>query len=167
MQLRAVKDVPEGSGCSALHGLKTSSFEDKDQIASSDVKESNTNVGANLMQDEGGISEEARPVSLEVIRGSESGGEALNLEISFMPTYTCESSGKRKAFQEISRPLDDSEHCSDGSQDSASKKQKTVPALDATKSSEAIPSQDKSPGAKTKSRIDPPIYNSGLQHFVD
>ena len=56
-----------------------------------------------------------------------------------------------RSSQERNRPLNDSEHCSDGSQDSASKKRKTVLALDvAIKSSEAIPSQDQTPSAKSR-----------------
>ena len=151
MQLRAVKDVPEGSGGNALHGVKTTTLEEKDQTASSDAKEPKTNVGADLMQDEKGISGEATHVTLEGICGTEGAGEAQNLEISSMPIDNRESSGKRKASQERNRPLNDSEHCSDGSQDSASKKRKTVLALDvATNSSEAIPSQDQTPIAKSR-----------------
>ncbi|XVF72747.1 hypothetical protein PTKIN_Ptkin12aG0145200 [Pterospermum kingtungense] len=151
LRLRAVKDVPEGSGGNPLQGVKTTTLEEKDQIASCDAKESNTNAGANPIQDEEGISKEARPVSLEGICGSEGVVEAVNLEMSSTPIDNCESSGKRKAFQEISRPLDDSEQCSDGSQDSASKKQKTALALDvSTKSSEAMLSQDQSPSAKSR-----------------
>ncbi|XWS46553.1 hypothetical protein CRYUN_Cryun14cG0077700 [Craigia yunnanensis] len=150
LRLRAFKDVPEDLGGNALHGVKTTTLEEKDQAASSDAKEPNTNVGADLMQDERGISEDTRPVTLEVIRGSKGTGEAQNLETASIPIDNRESSGKRKASQEINRPSDDSVHCSDGSQDAASKKQKTVLALDvATKSSEAIPTQDHSPSAKS------------------
>ncbi|XP_022770813.1 histone-lysine N-methyltransferase EZA1-like isoform X2 [Durio zibethinus] len=155
LQLRALQDVPEGSVSNALHGVKTTTLEEKeDQAASSDAKEPKTNVAADLMQYERGISEEARPVTSEGICSSEGAGEAQNLEISSMPIDNCESSGKRKASQERNRQLDDSEHCSDGSQDSGSKKQKTVLALGvAIKSSEAIPSQDQSSRAKSnKSR---------------
>ncbi|XP_022728204.1 histone-lysine N-methyltransferase EZA1-like isoform X2 [Durio zibethinus] len=139
--LRAVKDVPEGSVGNALHGDKTTNLKEKDQAASSDAKEPNTNVGTDLMQDERGISEEASPVTLEVICGSEGAGEAQNLEIS-LPIDNRESSGKHKASQERNRPSDDSVHCSDGSQDAASKKQKRELAMDvAAESSEAIPNK--------------------------
>ena len=165
MQLRAVKDVPEGSGGNALHGVKTTTLEEKDQTASSDAKEPKTNVGADLMQDEKGISGEATHVTLEGICGTEGAGEAQNLEISSMPIDNRESSGKCKASQERNRPSDDSVHCSDCSQDYASKKQKTVLALDvATKSSEAIPSQDRSPSAKsTKSSYVDALNENGAQ----
>ncbi|XVE73442.1 hypothetical protein DITRI_Ditri11bG0118100 [Diplodiscus trichospermus] len=153
LRLRAVKDVSEGSGGNALCGVKTTTLEEKDRTASSDTKELKTNVGADLRQDEGGISKEVRLAALEGICDLEGADEAQNLKISPMP-IDGESSGKRKASQERNRLLDDSEPCSEGSEDSASKKQKTVLALDvATKSSEAIPSQDRSPNTEnTKSR---------------
>ncbi|XP_022757869.1 histone-lysine N-methyltransferase EZA1-like isoform X2 [Durio zibethinus] len=153
LQLRAVKDVPEGSGGNALHGVMTTTLEEKDQAASSDVKEPKTSVGADLMQEERGISEEARPVTLEGIHDSEGAGEAQNLEISCIAIDNHESSGKRKASQERNRPFEDSVLCPDISQDSAIKKQKTVLVLDvATKSSEAIPIQDHASSESTKSR---------------
>ncbi|XVE77538.1 hypothetical protein DITRI_Ditri13aG0071200 [Diplodiscus trichospermus] len=153
LRLRAVKKVPEVSGGTALHGVKPTTLEEKDRAASCDAKEPSPNVCADLVQDERGISEEARPVTLEGIYGSEGAGEAQILEISSIPTDNCESSVKRKVSQEGNRPSDDSVHCSDGSQDAASKKQKTILALDlTTKPSESIPSQDHCPSANvTKS----------------
>ncbi|XP_022757886.1 histone-lysine N-methyltransferase EZA1-like isoform X2 [Durio zibethinus] len=152
-RLRAVKGMPEGSGGNALHRVMTTTLEEKDQAASSDAKGPKTNVGADLMQDERGITEEARPVTLEGIHDSEGAGEAQNLEISCIAIDNHESSGKLKASQERYRPLDDSVLYSDGSQDSAIKKQKTVLVLDlGTKSSEAIPSQDHASSESTKSR---------------
>ncbi|XP_022757887.1 histone-lysine N-methyltransferase EZA1-like isoform X3 [Durio zibethinus] len=153
LRLRAVKGMPEGSGGNALHRVMTTTLEEKDQAASSDAKGPKTNVGADLMQDERGITEEARPVTLEGIHDSEGAGEAQNLEISCIAIDNHESSGKLKASQERYRPLDDSVLYSDGSQDSAIKKQKTVLVLDlGTKSSEAIPSQDHASSESTKSR---------------
>ncbi|KAK6239489.1 hypothetical protein QUC31_004958 [Theobroma cacao] len=146
LRLRAVKDVPEGLGGNALHGAKTTTLEEKDQAASSDAKEPITDVGADLMQDERGISEEVKSVALECICDSEGAAEAQNLEISSIPIDNHEISGKRKASQEGNAPLDDSIYCSD----SVSKKQKTVLAVYvATKSSEAIPSPDDTSSSKS------------------
>ncbi|KAK6260334.1 hypothetical protein SCA6_014808 [Theobroma cacao] len=146
LRLRAVKDVPEGLGGNALHGAKTTTLEEKDQAASSDAKEPTTDVGADLMQDERGISEEVKSVALECICDSEGAAEAQNLEISSIPIDNHEISGKRKASQEGNAPLDDSIYCSD----SVSKKQKTVLAVYvATKSSEAIPSPDDTSSSKS------------------
>ncbi|XVF80679.1 hypothetical protein PTKIN_Ptkin15bG0093800 [Pterospermum kingtungense] len=171
LRLRAVKDVQEGSGGKALHGMKTTTLEEKDQAASSNAKEPNTNVGADLMQDvrspiaqqqtekfmalegiqdERDISDKVSPVTLEGIHGFQGVGEAQTLKISSIAIDKHESSGKRKASLEGNKSLDDSVHCSDGSQDAASKKQKTVLTLDVTtNSSEAISSQDHSPSAKS------------------
>ncbi|EOX95268.1 Enhancer of zeste, ezh, putative isoform 2 [Theobroma cacao] len=113
LRLRAVKDVPEGLGGNALHGAKTTTLEEKDQAASSDAKEPITDVGADLMQDERGISEEVKSVALECICDSEGAAEAQNLEISSIPIDNHEISGKRKASQEGNAPLDDSIYCSD------------------------------------------------------
>ncbi|KAK8554660.1 hypothetical protein V6N13_093635 [Hibiscus sabdariffa] len=135
LRLRAVKDVAEGSGVKELHGVKTATLEEKDLVVSSDAKEQKTIADADLMQDDIG---EERPVGLEGINDSEGAGETQTSVMSSIPMDNHESSGKRKASQE---PLDDPLHCSDGSLDSASKKQKTLLALDVvTKSSEAIPS---------------------------
>ncbi|KAE8723216.1 putative GRAS family transcription factor [Hibiscus syriacus] len=71
-----------------------------------------------LKQDDRG---EERPVGLEGINDSECAGEAQTLVISSRPMDNPESSGKRKASQE---PLDDPLHCSDGSQDFATKNNK-------------------------------------------
>ncbi|KAK8654392.1 hypothetical protein V6N13_128361 [Hibiscus sabdariffa] len=142
-RLRAVKDVAEGSGVKALHGVKTTTLEEKDQAVSSDAKEQKTIVDADLTQDD---RVEERPVGLEGINDSEGAGEAQTLVASSIPMDNHENYGKRKASQE---PLDDPLHCSDGSQDSASKKQKTL--LDvATMSSEAIPSHARAESSKSK-----------------
>ncbi|OMO82119.1 putative enhancer of zeste, ezh [Corchorus olitorius] len=149
LRLRAVKDGTEGSGFNGLHGVKTATLEEKDQVTSSDAKEPSTDVGADLMHDERGISEEATPVTLECNPRSESAAGAQNLEISSLSTIdNHEGSGKRKAYQEGNAPLDGSIYCSDGIQDLVSKKQKTVLALDeAEKSSEAASSDDHTPSS--------------------
>ncbi|KAE8671261.1 histone-lysine N-methyltransferase EZA1-like isoform X7 [Hibiscus syriacus] len=145
LRLRAVKDVTEGSGVKALHGVKTATLEEKDQAVSSDAKEQKIIGDADLMQDDRG---EERPVGLEGINDSECADEAQTLVISSIPMDNHESSGKRKASQE---PLDDPLHCSDGSQDFASKKQKTLLILDvATKSSEAVPSHASAESSKSR-----------------
>ncbi|XP_039043053.1 histone-lysine N-methyltransferase EZA1-like isoform X1 [Hibiscus syriacus] len=145
LRLRAVKDVAEGSGVKALHGVKTATLEEKDLAVSSDAKEKKTIADADLKQDDRG---EERLVGLEGINDSECAGEARTLVISSIPMDNHESSGKRKASQE---PLDDPLHCSDGSQDFASKKKKTLLVLDvATKSSEAIPSHAGDESSKSR-----------------
>ncbi|TYH95970.1 hypothetical protein ES332_A12G144600v1 [Gossypium tomentosum] len=150
LRLRAVKDVAEGSGVNALHGMKTT-LEEKDKVASSDAKEQKTNVDADLMQDERGISEEEGPVTLEGINDSEGAGKALTSVMSSIPIDNHENSGKRKASQESYRPLDDLLHCSDSRQDSLCKKQKTLLVFDvATESSEAIPSHASAQSSRSR-----------------
>lgn len=168
LQLRALKDVQEGSGPGTIHRVNNKTLEEKDMTAvPHEAEKPNVGDDADLMQDERGICEEAAPGSLEGVRGLEVvtteiletppleivDNESLgvhglevtteNLETPPLEIGDNESLGKRKYLPDMNTGGNESVHGSDDLQDSASKKQKTILVLDvASMSNEAIGSVD-------------------------
>ncbi|KAG6748392.1 hypothetical protein POTOM_048312 [Populus tomentosa] len=127
LQLRVLKDLPEGSVNSPLHRTETAtSAEEKKTAAASDAEEPGS---VDLMIDERCISEKEITVISEAVGNLEPASGALNLDISAMVIHNQEYMRKRKVSQCTDIASDDSSKFPDDTQD-FSKKQKRLLHLD-------------------------------------
>ncbi|KAJ6972834.1 histone-lysine N-methyltransferase EZA1-like isoform X2 [Populus alba x Populus x berolinensis] len=127
LQLRVLKDLPEGSVNSPLHRTETAtSAEEKKTAAASDAEEPGS---VDLMIDERCISEKEITVISEAVGNLEPASGALNLDISAMVIHNQEYMRKRKVSQCTDIASDDSSKFPDDMQD-FSKKQKRLLHLD-------------------------------------
>ena len=131
MQLRVVKDLPEGSVISSLQRIETTVSEEKDSIpASSNVEEPSGNDNTDILPDERCIAAKTLAVTSETVFSSEVAAGGLNSDASVMEMGHYESLGKRKVSKCTNTVLGDSTLVSDDIQGSSSKKQKKLSALD-------------------------------------
>ncbi|XP_061962021.1 histone-lysine N-methyltransferase EZA1-like isoform X2 [Populus nigra] len=127
LQLRVLKDLPEGSVNSPLHRTETAtSAEEKKTAAASDAEEPSS---VDLMIDERHISEKEINVISEAVGNLEPASGALNLDISAMVIHNQEYMRKRKVSQCTDIASDDSSKFPEDTQD-FSKKQKRLLHLD-------------------------------------
>ncbi|KAL9385095.1 hypothetical protein Peur_022105 [Populus x canadensis] len=127
LQLRVLKDLPEGSVNSPLHRTETAtSAEEKKTAAASDAEEPSS---VDLMIDERHISEKEINVISEAVGNLEPASGALNLDISAMLIHNQEYMRKRKVSQCTDIASDDSSKFPEDTQD-FSKKQKRLLHLD-------------------------------------
>ncbi|XP_057995391.1 histone-lysine N-methyltransferase EZA1 isoform X2 [Hevea brasiliensis] len=128
LRLRVVKDLPEGSANSALHHIKTANLEGEKNtaVAANAEVPSGAYDGTDLAQDDRCFSEKEISVTSGTICHSEHASGPSNLDTPAMVMDNPEHMRKRKVSQDTN---DDSTQVPD-LQDSASKKQKKLVALD-------------------------------------
>lgn len=132
MQLRVVKDLPEGSVVTPLQKIKTTVSEEEESIPLSfNVEKPGGNDDKEVLPDERGNATKKLAVTAETVVNSEVATGSLNSEMSVMEIDQHESLGKRKVSKCMNTMLEDSTLISDDNLGSSTKKQKKLSALDA------------------------------------
>lgn len=128
MQLRTIKDLPEGPNADSLNRVTTTSSERESTPAPPNADDPGPHGITDIGVSEVCVTRKITPVSSETICVSEAAAEALNVDISVMKTYR-ENIAKRKAVKLTDSIPHDLAMVSDDFKASC-KKQKRLVALD-------------------------------------
>lgn len=146
--------MPGFSSISTLRRVKCANLEENTSSATfSNVEEPHLSDGVEIISPERCISEKEMSLILEAVPSPRVSAEAVNTNSSIMEKKNHQDLGKRRALEDKTIAQDYSKDSSNSLQDSSSKKQKTLIALDVNlMSNTAISSMDQISSSSVKKR---------------